>query len=51
MVFRISVRGFDTLLGPEGTPCGCLLSSRPGSPNALLVGVVVVGVGWGVVVR
>ncbi len=24
MVFRISVRGFGTLLGPEGTPCsGC----------------------------
>ena len=45
------VRGLlGTLLGPEETPCGCLLSSQPGSPNAPLVGVVVVVVGWGVVV-
>jgi hypothetical protein len=43
MVFRISVRGFGTLLGPEETPFWCLLSSRSGSSNALLVGVVVVG--------
>ncbi len=40
--------GFGTLLGPEGTPCwGVSSGPWPGSPNALLVGVVVVGCGLG----
>jgi hypothetical protein len=41
-----------TLLGPEGTPClGLfLLASGPGRLTYPVVGVVVAGVGWGVVV-
>jgi hypothetical protein len=43
--------GFGTLLGPEETPVGVFSGcSWPGLSNALLVGVVVVVVGWGVVV-
>jgi hypothetical protein len=43
--------GFGTLLGPEETPVGVFSGcSWPGPSNALLVGVVVVVVGWGVVV-
>ena len=52
MVFRISVRGFGTLLGPEGTLVGVssLASGLDRLTHPLLVGVVVVVVGWGVVV-
>jgi hypothetical protein len=52
MVLRISVRGSAHCWVLRGHPVrGVSSGPWPGSPNALLVGVVVVAVGWGVVVR
>ena len=40
-----------TLLGPEGTPVGVFSASGLDRLTPCVVGVVVVGDGWGVVVR